>query len=393
MSEPLGKSQVLEYVKDLAKNYNMNLYSFEKDITAITINDLNQVMKDGNINWKYQGYNNKYGIFSTIIQIFTSFFELKKLVKDKKIKVVHARSLIPTVIALLLKIFCDIKVIADIRGFQIDEKAEVGRIKKNSFLYKLLKKLEQTTYKKSDSIVSLTHSAIDYIKNFTNKEKVTVISTCANEKVFYKVSDQERIQLKKELGYKIDDVILIHAGAVSNWYDFDSELKIISKLFQTNEKIKYLILNKGEHDFISNKLSEYKIEKSRVEVKEINFYEVYKYLNISDASIFIIKPTFAKKASAPTKFAENLCCGLFSITNNGIGDMNSFFVKNDTLGYSFDIQDISIKLNTICENILIRMKKERLDSEYKNTYYENFSNDMAIVKYSNIYNTLLGQNK
>lgn len=390
MSEPLGKSQVLEYVKDLAKNYNMNLYSFEKDLTDKTISDLNQVMKNEKISWRYQGYNNKYGIFSTIIQIFTSFFELKKLIKNENIKVIHARSLIPTVIALIIKVFYDVKVIADIRGFQIDEKAEIGRIKKKSFLYKLLKKLEQITYKKSDSIVSLTYSAIDYIKNFTNKEKVTVIPTCANDKVFYKVSDKERLKLKKELGYKRDDIILLHAGAVSNWYDFNSELKIISKLFQLNDKLKYLILNKGEHQFISKKLSEFNIDKSRVEVKESNFYEVYKYLNISDASIFIIKPTFAKKASAPTKFAENLCCGLFSITNNGIGDMNSFFEKNDTLGYSFDIQDINTKLESICEYILIGIKKERFDSEYKNTYYENFSKDMAIEKYSNIYNTLLG---
>lgn len=393
MSEPLGKSQVLEYVKDLSKEYNMNLYSFEKDLNNNTINELYHTMKENNINWYYQKYSNKYGIFSTIQQIFTSFLEIRKLIKKRNIKVIHARSMIPTVIALILKVFYNVKVIADIRGFQIDEKAEVGRLEKNSPLYKILKNVEQYTYKKSDAIVSLTFNAINYISQYTNKSKISVISTCASNKVFYKIPEDEKKLFKNHLGYRENDIILLHAGAVSNWYDFDNELEIISKLFELNKDIKYLILNKGEHKFIEKKLNEYNIDKNRVKVQEVNFYEMYKYLNISIASIFIIKPTFAKKASAPTKFAENLCCGLFSITNNGIGDMNLFFEKNNTLGYSFEIEDIKTNLNQICKNILIGIKKERKDSEYQDTYIENFSKDMAIVKYSKIYNSLLGLSK
>jgi len=388
MSEPLGKSQVLEYLIDLKKEYSISLYSFEKDLNKKIINNLsNNIQKEG-IDWYYQRYSNKYGIFSTIQQIYSSYKALKNIVKDKNIEIIHARSLIPVVIALILKRKYNLKVIYDIRGFQIDEKAEVGRLKKGSLLYKILKAIEHYAYKKSDSIVTLTYASIAYISQFTNEKKITVIPTCANKELFKRLSSKDNIKFKKKLGYHEKDKILLHAGAVSNWYDFDNELKIVSQLMKNNQELHYLILNKSEHDFIAKKVHEFNLDKNRLKVIEVDFYDMYKYLNISDASIFIIKATFSKIASAPTKFAENLSCGLYSITNNGIGDMNSFFQKNKTIGYSFDIKEIENNLSKICLNISegIKMKKEL--AEYDTVYNGFLSKEMAIKKYSKIYNQL-----
>ena len=57
MSEPLGKSQVLEYLRDLSKQYNMSLYSFEKDLSTDTLGELSQDMIAESIDWYYQGYS------------------------------------------------------------------------------------------------------------------------------------------------------------------------------------------------------------------------------------------------------------------------------------------------------------------------------------------------
>lgn len=392
MSEPLGKSQVLEYLMDLSKEYNIYLYSFEKDLSDDIINSLESQMDDANITWSYQRYSNKYGLFSTLKQIINSFIELRKTVKNNEIKIVHARSMIPVMIALILKLELKVKVIFDIRGFQIDEKAEVGRIKKDYSIYKILKFFERVAYQKSDSIVTLTYASVDIISQYTDKNKITVIPTCANKNIFRKMTQSEKENFKEALGYMQNDKIVLHAGAVSNWYDFDSELKLILKLMQKDKQIHYLILNKSEHEFIWKKLEEYNIDKDKVKVMEADFYSMYKYLNIVDASIFIIKPTFSKIASAPTKFAENLACGLYSVTNNGIGDMNKFFQKNKTIGYSFDIGELDINLSKICDNILKSMTIEKDMNEYINVYTKFLSKEMAIEKYSIIYDKLLKEN-
>ena len=244
MSEPLGKSQVLEYLLDLRKKYSISLYSFEKDLSEKIISELSIKMDDENIDWHYQIYSNKHGIFSTIYQIYSSYKELQTIIKNQNIGLIHARSLIPTVIALFLKRKFNIKVIYDIRGFQVDEKAEVGRIKKGSLLYKVLKYIEHYAYTKSDSIVTLTHASIAYISRFTKKENITVIPTCANKTLFKRISNTEIEQFKQSLGYKTDDTILLHAGAVSNWYDFDSELKIVVRLMEKDPTLHFLILKK-----------------------------------------------------------------------------------------------------------------------------------------------------
>ena len=70
MSEPLGKSQVLEYLRDLSNKHNMSLYSFEKDLTHDTISELSQEIKKENIDWYYQGYSNRFGLFSTLAKLY-----------------------------------------------------------------------------------------------------------------------------------------------------------------------------------------------------------------------------------------------------------------------------------------------------------------------------------
>jgi len=389
MSEPLGKSQVLEYLIDLQKEHNISLYSFEKDLSTKTIDGLSQKMKESGIGWYYQKYSNKYGVVSTIKQILSAYQELKAIVKGKDIEIVHARSLIPVVIALILKRKYNLKVLYDIRGFQIDEKAEVGRLKKGSILYGLLKGIEHYAYKRSDAIVTLTYASVPYIGQFTNKEKITVIPTCANKELFKRMPENEKKVFKEALGYKKSDRVLLHAGAVSNWYDFDSELRIVAWLMKNDKNLHYLILNKSEHDFIAQKIEEFEIDRGRLKVLEVDFYEMYKYLNIADASIFIIKATFSKTASAPTKFAENLACGLYSITNNGIGDMNKFFKKNKTIGYSFDVENIEENLQEVCLEIEKGMEMKKDLEEYDRVYSDSLSKEMAIKKYSQIYHTLV----
>jgi len=389
MSEPLGKSQVLEYLVDLKKEHYISLYSFEKDLNKETIDKLSNKMQKEEISWYYQKYSNKYGIFSTLQQILSSYQELKSIIKSKDIQIIHARSLIPVVIALILKRKYGVKVIYDIRGFQIDEKAEVGRLKKGSILYKFLKGIEHYAYKKSDSIVTLTYASIPYISQFAHKDKITVIPTCANKELFKRMPENERKVFKEALSYKESDKILLHAGAVSNWYDFNNELKIVSQLMKNDQSLHYLILNKSEHDFIAKKVEEFQIDKNRLKVLEVDFYDMYKYLNIADASIFIIKATFSKTASAPTKFAENLACGLYSITNNGIGDMNKFFKENKTIGYSFNIEDIKTDLSKISLDIAKEMEMKKDLDEYDKVYNESLSKEMAIKKYSQIYNQLI----
>ncbi|WP_157940086.1 hypothetical protein, partial [Vibrio splendidus] len=111
-----------------------------------------------------------------------------------------------------------------------------------------------------------------------------------------------------------------------------------------------------------------------------------KYLSFAHASIFIIKPTYSKRASAPTKFAENLCCHLFSITNNDIGDMNGFITKYPEVGFSFDISEIKTNVKQLSSDLLISLDSYNKESNQFQTLYEqHFSGEQAVKDYSDLY--------
>ena len=312
MTEPLGRSQVLEYLIDLSKNNKIYLISFEREHDLDSVDEIKDLIKDHNIEWQYMVYSNKYGVASTVWQILQAIRLGSKIIKKHSIDIVHARSMIPATMGLLLKKMYGVKLLFDIRGFAIDEKVDSGRLQKNSLLYKILKKLDDHLYKASDLIVTLTHAAKGILHNSLGitEEKITVIPTCANKEVFRLLDEGQKKAFKSTLGYAEEDKIVIHTGTVSGWYDFESEVKLVKEMMRQDEHIRFLVLNKHEQVFIQKMFDDYQLPSERVKVSSSSFDEVYKYLNIADISLFFIKASYSKQASAPTKFAENVVCRL-----------------------------------------------------------------------------------
>ena len=82
-----------------------------------------------------------------------------------------------------------------------------------------------------------------------------------------------------------------------------------------------LIVNRGQHSFIRERLAVASVPEMNVELTTASHDEVPEYMARMDAGIFFIKPVFSKQASAPTKLAEFLGCGIPCLGNAGVGDM------------------------------------------------------------------------
>ena len=82
-----------------------------------------------------------------------------------------------------------------------------------------------------------------------------------------------------------------------------------------------LIVNRGEHAYIRECLTAAGVPEAAVELTSATHAEVPGLMARMDAGIFFIKPVFSKQASAPTKLAEFLGCGVPCLGNAGVGDM------------------------------------------------------------------------
>jgi hypothetical protein len=240
--------------------------------------------------------------------------------------------------------------------------------------------------------VILTHAAKEILHNRLNisSDKLTVIPTCANKNIFKNLDKDEKLNFKTSLGYTPDDKIIIHTGTVSGWYDFESEVKLVKEMMRQDKHIYFLVLNKNEQLFIKEIFARLKLPKDRVNITSSTFDQMYMYLNIANASLFFIKPSFSKQASAPTKFAENVACYLPSITNADVGDMNFYLSKYD-VGVVVDIKKLDTNIESVAEDILDDLSKEKDEKEFKNLFDKHFDKKMAVQKYQDIYDELVGR--
>lgn len=391
MTEPLGRSQVLEYLIKLSQEHKFYLISFERESNFIKTNEIKKLTKKNDISWQHLNYSNKYGLISTIIQIIKVLYYGSLCIKKNNIDIIHARSLIPAAMGFFLKKLFGIKLLFDIRGFLIDEKIDSNRLNKNTILFNMLKRFEYHMYAEADHIVTLTHAA----KNILNKNlliyeyKVTVIPTCANKVFFPELNKKECNAIRQEIGFTTSNKILIHTGTTQNRYDFNIEVQIFKELHNSDPEFKFLIINKGEKKYIENIFRLNLIKPCDYYIISASFDEIYKYLNIADMSIFLIPPTYSKLAMAPTKFAENVACYLPSITNYGVGDMEFYMQKYD-VGCLINLADLTHNLDKDVKKIqhyLSRTKKINKVT-YDILFNNYFDISIATQRYKAIYKSI-----
>ncbi len=391
MTEALGESQVVQYLLDLVKMHAIYLLSFEKQQDQKKYSEMRTRLEEVGIRWDFFVYSNRYGVLSSIWQVIIALCVLIKWVRREKIEIVHARSLIPGVMGLLLKKIFKIKFLFDIRGFALEEKIVDGRLKRDALLTQILLKLESLVYKNADHIVTLTHVSkpIIHERYGVSDHQITVIPTCANPEVFKRMSAAETLDFRWSLGFDQDDFILLHSGSVNGWVDFEAECLLFKALHLLHPQIKWLILNNGQHESIEALLLKYGVD-SGYGLRAASFKEVYQYLNVADASLFFIKPCFAKQASAPTKFAENVSCHLFSITNQGYGDMTHYLSEYPDVGLLLDLQRVRDDPRGEAQKLWEKLQKREQPGRFSSLFRVHFSKKTAVGRYDQIYRDLAG---
>lgn len=383
MLEPLGQSQVFSYLKRLSVERQIYLISFEKvdDWSNINFrNHLKQEIESAGIIWYPLRYHKWPSSLATAWDIILATILGFWLINRYKIRIVHARSYVPSVIALSLQRLTKIKFIFDMRGFWADERVDGGLWSSHSILFKLAKRFEKSFLLSADHVVSLTKTAANEIKNFkylNNRSlPLSVIPTCADLECFTPLP-HKRVESNFVLGY---------VGSVGTWYLFDEVLNCFSELLIKYPNAILLIINKGQHSFIRERLAIAGIPESSIKLNSVIHSEVPQQMNKMNAGIFFYRPSFSRLACAPTKLGEFLGCGVPCLTNTGVGDMADV-IEIERVGIainSFDKDSISIGLSRLLNLVFDPDTRGRCVSAAQ----KNFSLNEGVSAYNKIYSSL-----
>lgn len=396
MTDPLGQSQVLPYLLGITEaNYHISLISFEKEeVYAQRKGHILKTIEGSNIDWLPQIYTKKPPVISTIKDIIKMARMSEEIIREKDIKLVHARSYISALVALRLKRKYKLKFVFDMRGFWADERVGGGIWNLDnpiySRIYKFFKKKELEFFQKSDYTISLTHTGKKEIfswQDLTPKPDIEVIPCCVDTQLFTEnnVDDLYVQNLKGELNISPDSYVLGYVGAIGSWYLLPEMFAFFKLLCESEEKAIFLFITKEDPDIIWDSVAQAGVEKDRVRITSTNRENMPNYLSVIDASVFFLKPIFSEKARSPTKLGELMSMGIPVICNQGIGDTELIINKYDA-GYvvkDFTINQYSSAIKTV-------LNQSTLDySNMKKGATEYFSLKQGVDRYIDVYQKTL----
>lgn len=329
MTDPLGQSQVIPYLRELTKEgYQFTLLSVEKKERLQKSGDaIRQLLNTSGIKWETLIYTNRPPVLSKIYDQWQLNRRAARLHRQEKFDILHCRSYVAAEAGTRLLLKKGVPFLFDMRGFWVDERVDSGlwnlRNPLYKFFYKIYKQKEKKFFSLSSHIISLTEKGKEeLISNYhILPEKITVIPCCADLDYFdyRRISNIDKENIRSKIGITTTTKVLTYLGSLGGWYMTDEMLDFFTVLKRKFPDIVFLFITYDDKEMIISKANARGIEPESIRVQPASRNEVPLYLSISDWSIFFIKDKYSKKASSPTKQGEIMAMGIPLICND-IGD-------------------------------------------------------------------------
>ncbi len=396
MTDPLGQSQVIPYLKGLSKKgYSIFLLSCEKKIAYNQNKEGAEKLFIGfDIKWFPIRYSKRPPVVSTLWDIMMLKAEAKKIHLKYGMKMVHTRPGIPALIGLWMKQKFGIKFLNDIREFYADSRVEGGMWDINKKFYRIIyeyfKRMEAKAVKLNDGIVCLTYAAEKIITGWpAYKGSIPLeVIPCSVDLILFdpeQLNAQLKAKFKTELGISDEDIIISYLGSVGGWYLTDEMLEFCKLISDKIPSAKFLFISPHKHEIILEMAHKWGIAPGRIIVKHGKRDEIPVLLCFSKYCFFFIKQCYSKMSSSPTKHGEIMAMGIPVITNGGVGDVAEIVKKYNggILLKDFDENSYLAALDTIVHG------NGYSQSEIRQGACEFYSLDNAIEKYSGLYGKIL----
>lgn len=390
--EPLGQSQVLRYLEKLSDSYNIYLISFEKAQDWQNVVERQRIQEKVNshqIHWIPLRYHKSPSAIATTYDLLQGTIVGLFIAIRRRVKIVHARSYVPSVIALIFKKLLGTKFIFDMRGFWADERVDGGIWPANSGLYRLAKWFEKQFFLNADHTVSLTEAAISEITKFeylqTRKTSFSCIRTCTDLDIFSPQNNSIN-----NYG-KINNLTAGYVGSISNWYLFSDVVNFLYFLCYLDKYLvsKFIVVTRTDHQLVHEIINQSNLDSLSIEITSSTYQNIPDIVRRMNLAIFFRKPAYSNLACAPTRLGEFLACGIPCVTNDGVGDMTQI-IEQERVGVILRSFDESA-MRKAAEQISELLQDEHLSQRCRAAAIKYFSLEEGVKAYRNIYQQLASE--
>jgi glycosyltransferase involved in cell wall biosynthesis len=306
-----GRSQTIPYLRGLARRgHAMALVSFERpEVLADPARVAAVESALGGARWTRIPWRR-----SPVRDLAAGLGAMRRAAREHGAQLVHARGYVPAFLARRL----GLPFLFDMRGFWPDERADGGLWTRRSLGYRLWKRIEKDLCRDARSIVVLTERARDELRRLglaPPGTPVHVIPTCTDLDRFRPVPAGERPPECRG-----DAPRYLVFGSTGTWYLREETLDLAARALRREPRAVLHVLTLDDPGPLAAGLARRGLRADRFVLRPVAHAEAPRWISGARAALVLLRSTWSKGASCPTKLGELLGCGVPVLMSAGIGD-------------------------------------------------------------------------
>lgn len=280
--------------------------------------------------------------------------QLKKIIAEHKIDLIHSHTPMGGVIGRLAAVKArkkGTKVIYTAHGFHFYKGAPL----KNWLVYYPMEKL---LARFTDCLITINKEDYEFAKKKIKAKKIEYIPGVGidENKFNFKMTEKEKLELRKSIGLKKDDIVLIYPAELSVRKNQTMLINVMEKLVNKNPKIHLLLPGKDSMNGLYQGMSEEKNLKNNIHFLGYR-KDIPKLLKISNIAI-----STSFQEGLPVNIMEAIIIGLPIVLTDCRG--NRDLVKNNVNGYIVKVNDVDDMVNKILK-VIEKNIVPKLDDKYE----------------------------
>ena len=221
-------------------------------------------------------------------KIYLDFLLLLKLVKSgiyEKANIIHAHLHEGALLGKIYKKFRRIPLVFDFQGSLSSELVDHNFLKRKSFAFEFIRKVEKSMNSSADAIVVSSANSANLLKEELDvkKDKIFVVQdgVDVNEFKMYK----DTADLRRKLNLPLNKKIVVYLGLLNRYQGVDCLLEAIGYLVKKNQNVHFLIMGYPDVKKYEEIARKKKISDTVTFTGRIDYRQAPQYLSLGDIAV------------------------------------------------------------------------------------------------------------
>lgn len=320
LMDPLTWSQVVAYLEGLARaGYRPILVTFESHrLPAEERARMRQRLGRRGIRWRSLRYHKTPTVPATAWDIACGIALGFWLIRRHGVRLIHARSHVPAVMAAALAVLTRRPFLFDIRGFLAEEYADAGVWRDGGWLFRLVRAVERRLAGRAEGIVVLTERAATSLRDRYPSEvigkPIEIIPCCVD------LRDVPGAPPGPAGDSAEGDAGLVYVGKLGGRYVTRSLVDLFAAARRQMPGLRWTVLTQSDPSELRAHATDAGLD-DLIRIDQVGHDRLFAELGRARAGVCLHRGERSAFACSPTKIAEYLATGLAVVASSDLGDV------------------------------------------------------------------------